>query len=592
MDNYFQSSFYPIQDTVIRICEEYAAFTSSMGVMVELEYQYLNFTHPDGNYNYNEIYKSIISSSYTKAKSLLKLERTMPIIRDYQSAYMYSPSILLDIDSNPKKIKSVNFIDLLDSNLIYLQEIIPQILNFRQINYDLLIFLQRTYVYYLLPGGNSWNQVKLSWMSECLSMNDNLKQSMIIFLVFALGINFFTGIQVIFLYNFVNRLSLIFLRCKQQEALREIPYIEKSLENYKSVEEFCDINFAEQLMNRKEQVLDEKNTSYKKNTNLRSPNIKNLKKVKRKYKSHSHMLIKPISKTKGYCFVILIFLISFFYFFLSYYSWSQFSLKIQEVINLDTSFSSAYVFTVSVMACNNLYLREFIIKNPSYEYLNETYQKPNTRKAFFLGAVNKRIATITSIFNSELPMGIIQAKGTIEDQNFIDLLDRNICQVLLNLNKIQESELNVCNNIWDGAFQKGILIAASQYLKQINEIAFLRNSSYPNITQNIFSYVQDTKHQEFLLGEYIFSETLLLFYAYINEFYNPIIEQQRFNIQVGILVSMILLGAFIIFLAGGAVIYMRVYYKYLALSLYVIPFEKITEEEGTIQIIEKFTKNK
>ena len=189
-------------------------------------------------------------------------------------------------------------------------------------------------------------------------------------------------------------------------------------------------------------------------------------------------------------------------------------------------------------------------------------------------------------------MGIIQAKGTIEDQNFIDLLDRNICQVLLNLNKIQESELNVCNNIWDGAFQKGILIAASQYLKQINEIAFLRNSSYPNITQNIFSYVQDTKHQEFLLGEYIFSETLLLFYAYINEFYNPIIEQQRFNIQVGILVSMILLGAFIIFLAGGAVIYMRVYYKYLALSLYVIPFEKITEEEGTIQIIEKFTKNK
>ena len=267
-------------------------------------------------------------------------------------------------------------------------------------------------------------------------------------------------------------------------------------------------------------------------------------------------------------------------------------MKIQEVINLDTSFASAYVFSVSVMACNNLYLREFIINNPSYEFLNETYQKPNARKAFFLAAEIKRIGTISAIFHTEMPRGTIQAKGTIQNSNFVNLIDHNICDVLLNLNKIQEKDLFICNNIWEGVFQKGIMMVATQYLKQLNDISLLRNASSPNVTNNIFSYVQNPKHQELFLGEYLFSEALLLFYAYINEFYNPIIEKDRYNTQVVLVVSLVLLGVFMVGVAGGVLIYMRIYYKYLALSLYVMPYEKITEEEATIQIIERFTKNK
>jgi len=88
------------------------------------------------------------------------------------------------------------------------------------------------------------------------------------------------------------------------------------------------------------------------------------------------------------------------------------------------------------------------------------------------------------------------------------------------------------------------------------------------------------------LGEYFLSEALILFYDYINEFYNPLIEHET---QITPFVSMVFLGFFFILSAALIAKYMKTYYKLLALALSIMFYEKIME--ATIQIIEKFTKN-
>ena len=461
-DHYLETSFYPIQSTVNRYCLEYTGFATSTAIMTELEYQYLNLTKLSNKYDYNFIYYRIISRCYTRTKDLLKIERETPIIRSYQTMDYFTPTVYLDINSQPKQLKMANYIDVLEQNLIYLQEVLEKISNFRNISYDFLIYLQRTYAYFFITGAASWNGIKTKWMAENDDMNDNLKQSIIIFIFVLVSISFFTVFQMFSLYNLVNRLASIFLRCKKKDALREIKFIDNFLETYKK-NEFCNINFAEQVfMRRKKYFLEESNntliSNHTKSSSKHTHSMKQAKKQSGKYHSNSQITMKPIKKTTGFCFVLFIFIIIFLYVFLNYYSWTLFNSDIQSVISLGTTYSSGYAFSVTVLVCNNLYLREAIIRNPTYEYLDNSYQKADTRKAFFVGATAKRIVNVTGIFESELPDKTFRIKQTLNDLNFAKLIDNNICEVFLSLKKIEEDEFSICNNIWDGAFQKGILL--------------------------------------------------------------------------------------------------------------------------------------
>jgi len=92
------------------------------------------------------------------------------------------------------------------------------------------------------------------------------------------------------------------------------------------------------------------------------------------------------------------------------------------------------------------------------------------------------------------------------------------------------------------------------------------------------------------LGQYYLSEALVLFYGFINQFYNPILEKQRFSCQSTLFATATLLVVFFSLLAIFTWKYMKIYYRFLALSLSIMPYDKITEDEATIQIIENFTK--
>ena len=107
---------------------------------------------------------------------------------------------------------------------------------------------------------------------------------------------------------------------------------------------------------------------------------------------------------------------------------------------------------------------------------------------------------------------------------------------------------------------------------------------------DIVTYFQDPHHQELFLGQYFLSQCLLIFYDYANDFYNPLIEQTRNSQKMTLILTMV--GLIILFVMAMAIIgkYMKRYYKLLAMTLSIIPYEKVTQDEATLQIIESFTK--
>ena len=155
----------------------------------------------------------------------------------------------------------------------------------------------------------------------------------------------------------------------------------------------------------------------------------------------------------------------------------------------------------------------------------------------------------------------------------------------------------MCKNIWEQSFQKGIMMATNQYIQQIVLLSNLRSSisnkttsTAQKLIQNATIYINDPKHQDLFLGVYYLCEALLLFYDYINEFYNPIIENERYSTKSTLIVTMTCL--MIISSVALCLIwkYMKNFYKFLALSLSLMPYEKITEDEATVQIIKNFIK--
>lgn len=591
VNSYFQNAFYPSQAGSIGFLRLYGCFALSGGLMTEFEYQYLNITPSVPEYDYNDIYSRILNRSFILALYLETLERNRPQILPYQSLFLRLPSYYVDIDKTPIGLKLVTYFDMLDYNMGYIKGLLAEIKNFRNINYDVLIFLQRNYPFLLAPSALVLTELQNAFQSSNVNLANDLKNYMILFIVIMVLIKLFDLIQILLLYRIINRLAVIFLRCNEQEAIREIHFIDSFLDYYEKNDDFFYLNFAEKALLKREETVnfEEKKAFFHRQSSNKKPAVKSSI-SKRKFTAN---YIQPLKKTKSIFFLFVTMLVGFGFFFLNYYYWTLFNSKIQEVIGLNTSFSLGYGYSVSVLLCNNLYLREFLIQNPSYQVINNSYQQPAGRKTYMLAALKKRIATITDIFDNQMPSGTIQAKKTVTDPNFLLLLDHDVCQSLWNAGKIESDELKICDNLWDGAFKKGIMVATTQYLNQLSEIASLRtattNASIQ--TQSISSYIKNPRHQHLFLGEYFLSEALFMFYDYVNQFYNPLLEQERSNTQNTLVISMAFLALFMVLGIAVLAKYMKTYYRLLALSLSLMPYEKVTEDEATIQIIENFTKH-
>lgn len=596
IDQYFSDKFYPSQNGLIHFCEQYTGIALSSAITLELEYQRLNLIKENlQNPFYNEFYYRILLRNFYLTKEIVYEERDYPQTLNYQYIYQNEPTYMANPEVYPLVISVMHYFDYLEYNLNYLKSFYYS--DYKTMNYLDLIFLQRNYPLYLIPSAKIYSAIQQSFLSDSIELQNYLTTLMIIFLVLMGTVKIFEIIQIFYLYEVVNKLGLVFLRNNQFEALREIKFTEMIIEDVENSSNFINCNFVEKALAKRDKFpFLERNQTF--NFNKNKKNKEKVKNYKKQF-SRSNLNISPLKKKKGVIFVSITIIFSFCFYFLNNLFWTSITSDIQQVISLDVAFSDIYVYATSILLCNNVYLREMIISNPEYEATNNYYQTPKGRKTYLMAALNKRIRTVQETFDNQMLKSVTISNSTIKDKNFQLIINNNVCEALLNMQLILNDEKNLCNEIWSGAFRKGIMLASRAFISQMNEINDLRvqiddtnSKEYSKLLNNIQTYIEDPKHQELFFGEYFLCKALLLLYGYINQYYNPLIENEKNNNHLSLFLTMGFMEIFLIFSAFFIAKFMKVYYKYLSLSLSVMPYEKITGDEATSQIINNFTKKR
>ena len=588
-ETYFDTKYYPTKLGMINFGTQYSSFSFATAIMIELENQYLNLTNTLYYAQQNIFFHRILNRGFISAKMIVDLERGSTPTLNYQLIYQNYQTWVINIDSTPKSLQSVTYFELLDFYLTYMQYVENEV-DFKSLNYDFFIFLQRNFPYFLAPSAVIFNEIQNSFNYYNNDCNTNLMMSLILFLVMTLAIKFFQIIQLLMLNSYMTRLISIFLRINSNDALKELCFIEELTEELKEKEgNYLDTSYAYKCSLRQKNMHELKFT----NPTKIYDNKQNKPKGK---KFKSNLTIQPFSQKKNFLIMTTSISISFCFYFFNYYYWLQVNSTIKEFISINISFASIYVYSSSILTSNNNCIRELIITNNSnYQAILNNYQDQASRITYFLSAIDKRIPIITSVASTQMPGRIFQAESYINDENFNQLVKNDICELLYKLNKIQLDEAFYCKSIWDGSLTKGLLISIDYYVEMLRDLGRLRNKTTDiekrrEQIQDIYDYLADPDHVNILLGDYFLNQALFLFYQYINNYYDSVILDKIKSLKLLLIITVFFF--IIILIVGSRLIWknMMKFHITLGLTLSLMPYDKITEDEATYQIINNFLK--
>lgn len=582
--------YSPSKVGMINFCRLYTAFSFCTAIALEYEYKKLNLSHNlSFLQNEDDIYYRILKSSFSQGKQIVYSERNSPPLLYYQSIYRNFQTYLINFDYNPKTLQTVSFFSLLDFYLIYVEYLGDIGKNYQSMEYDFLIFLQRNFPYYLTPSAAIFNEIQDSFMTYNDETNQNLLSILIIFMIIIFCMKIIETILLYFIHNHLLRIINIFLRTNPKEALREKMFLEQTIEDFKENDEvYFYSSYALKSL--------EKQNNLKNYIEREQPDeaLKAKKLIKtNSFKSNRNM--QALNQKKNLFIILTTFSFSFTFYFFNYYYWLVVNSSVKELISINIAFASIYVYSSSLLSCNNLLIRERIItNNTSYENIvNSTYQDSKSRINYLLGALNKRLPIVTEVGNTELPARIFQAEKFITDPNFQQLTKNNICQLLLKIKKIEEDEIFLCENVWNGALTKGILISVTHYHDLLGKLNYLRkNSNDPEEQKKeIFDYLNNDEHATLFFGVYYLNLGLFLFFQYINNYYDYIIDNSIYTLKVILILTTIGFTVFNVLISFYLWRHFKKFFKFLGYSLSLMPYEKITDDEPTYQIINNFLKS-
>ena len=585
---YFELKYNPTKLGMINFCSLYSSLSFATAITIEFEYLQLGLKPPNPTYDEKTIYFRIIERNFIAAKKIVYSERNSPQVLNYQSIYRTYMTWLINFDYNPKRVDPVTYFELLDFYLAYITYLENE-RDFMTMNYDFLIFLQRNCPYFLLPSAAIFSLIHSSFSGANVQSNSDMQNILVIFLVLMFMIKLFEVGQLMLLHNYLLRVLLIFMRTNTKDVCKELFFLDQTIEEFKEKnEDYFYASFAYKCIERQNKFRD---LEMAKASGL-THQEQSIDRRAKKYKGNRNM--KSLTQTSNFFIVITMLSLSFCYYFFNFYYWLVVNSNIKDLISINISFASIYVYSSSILTCNNNLIRERIItNNTSYQLIpNSTYQTPSSRITYFNAAINKRLPIVTNVAQNELPTRIFQAEGYISDPNFHELTKSDICSLLNKLGNIKEDEKYICQRIWSGSLTKGLLIGINHYFEMLQEVSGLRNNTNDTAKQikQAKDYIGDWYHTELFMGDYFLNQGLYLFYQYINNYYDFVIANDIYTLKVLLIVTTLIFA--VINMVAWYLIWrhFKNFLRVLGSSLFLMPYEKITEDEATYQIINSFLK--
>ena len=555
---------------------------------VEMEYYYHNMTDEVDQNQYIYFLKKIVNFNSKTIKEKNYFDRNLGSSLDYQK--YYKEILTFEVDYQSFKVKEKRFIDIFDEILDTFSNnlaIMKENFDYSSINYDYFITLQRNYIHYCNTSISVYSFMKNTYLSSNTDTSDQITQLFIILLCLYIS----TKIIELYFWNsyfdLLNAMIIIFMRINEKEINSSIQLSQYFLTVLNDpYEKFFRINITTKIYEKMiEKEVRQESKEIKKN------HVKSKKPDRNSFK---------IKFTKKMAFLFLCYFIlgccSFFFYFLNFYNWKLNNDTIKQIIQLDMFFIDLYTYTTTVISCNNLLIREKVIRNPSYEKADHIYQTNPERIKFFSGILEKRIDYISNITAFNLINIGLQAKEKTKNPDLEEILGGNLCDFLVKKKDIDAGsfEYNFCEKILNGGFRKGIATAENEFIQKIKLQRLTITKDYDSADalneqkEQIIQYLKDPMHMELLIGEFYLNQILLYLFDVISNYYGDILQGEIDVMNTFLTASFILINLFCIMIIWINYSYNRKNFKHISFIFYLIPIERINDDEQTVYLLKKF----
>ena len=384
--------------------------------------------------------------------------------------------------------------------------------------------------------------------------------------------------------NKVCQLLNIFLRITPKEVLTELIFHKDMINFLKdSNHSFLNITYPESIYKKQTLQLDEESllslTSVQKKKIARKE--KNLKKI-------SLFNLRALTQFRLFVYLLFIFSVPFAFYIGTFYYWIITNDNISQLLQVNTLFTQLYTFSTTALLFNNLLLREKVTRNPEYEIWNEYYQNHTNRMNYFYSTAIDRANQLRS-YTQSLPNYGLSAQSILNDQTFNQLMQGDACDALKTEGTFTYSdEYEFCEKAMNGAFQQGIINLLNEFLNTLKAETFANLAE--NDTSLVKVFLETKEHSDIIIADYYMSATLFSFYTFLSKYYTSVLSSQIGSLKIVTWILCVFACLFLSTLGVYGVWYMRRVYKIASLALRIIPYEKLVNDEQTIFLIKKYSK--
>lgn len=588
---YVTQSYTPIQKSMINYCRLSTSLSYSTAIFTEIEYQSFNLTTRTLSPMKKKLFNDIMSQNYLTLKNINFIERNMPGDNNYQNIYKEVSNLFIDYQTY--EIKTIKYADNIDFylNLIYL--------TINDFNLSLpmnqQIILQRNYPYFLPSTSVIYLAVLSDFTQSNVGTTKNAMYIMLVFLIISVLLKIFQTFQLLKFHKTITNIMNIFRRVNLQDSVNEKNFYH---EIYMILHQpFLRFSFIEKCLNKRVFMIEELQQQGNTSKTIRGEKMK-ISKNKRRIKAKSGFYnVKPLPKKKIIIFMMVLCFWSVVFYFFNYYYWVINNENINNLIRIDIFFINVYVYSTSILGFNTVALRERVVRNYDYEKLNDIYQNHDQRLDYFYSGLIERLYLIGNISAESLPQYTLYAKDELNNKDFNQLVSGDICELLFRKGIIEETVIGFCRSSFDGAFNKGIMNLVNEFLEQIKQLlSYTQVIDKMNIEknkeqrENVRNFINSQNYEDFIYAYYFYHNTLLIYYEFINDYYQEVMDKQMYKLYSFIIATSFVSGFLMLLLMVYGYRKMISYYRDIALGLSIIPYDKISNDEQIKFLINNFLK--
>lgn len=427
-------------------------------------------------------------------------------------------------------------------------------------------------------------------MNESRSRGNSMKISIettMIILIIALFL--IKSVQFVYLKKLTDRLIRsinIFLRINQNEAFSEIIFTKEIMYTIKEPSEsYINLNCTERVINKKtiKMIEDE----VKGNINKKEKSQKT-KSKKTNFSSHN---IKPLSSIYLVVFIFFTFALIFLFIFFNYYYFTITYDLIVEVIEIGLFFQKLNAAPPTVIAFNRICAREKLVTNSLYQY-PQTNERESKLFEILKGNVENLEEVSINIPKYSANNGAM--KNEILKAITFGSEKTNICNEIFLNNDIDLDEKTLCLSVLEGAFSKNLFSVISGLITSIkNEyiidepIEMNNQVARDKQKEEILLSLKSSVGIDRIMTQYFLIYTLKEFGNILKDFYKTTMYQYINTLHDILLSTTIFILIFVIFMIGLIDSTLKKLYNYIVCILYLIPYEKILNDEQTNFLIKK-----